>query len=81
MLVQVDIKRPNGNIDTVDVSSMYNALNPITFAKIKTDTMNAGRGEPLRYRNIDNTEEYALTDLDRVDQDYSKIIKMQSRGY
>ena len=48
------IKRPNGEIETVDISAKFPiGLNAVTFNIIKQNTRAAGRGEVLSYEQVD----------------------------
>lgn len=50
---ELDIRRPDGTTETVDVSERFMHLNDILIDKIRTATRNAGRGEVISYRNIE----------------------------
>jgi len=47
--VTVQIKRPAGNIETVDISKHYMTMTAETFAIIVKNTAEAGRGQVLSY--------------------------------
>ena len=49
---ELDIQRPNGATETVDVSQKFYHLTDPLFRQIQKATREAGRGEVLRYRNI-----------------------------
>jgi len=55
--VTIQIRRPEGHIESVDVSKNYTNMNDTMFANIRKATMAAGRGYPLSYK----VEEEALT--------------------
>lgn len=50
---ELEIRRPDGNIETVDVSERFMHLTDILVDKIRTATRDAGRGELIAYRNIE----------------------------
>jgi hypothetical protein len=47
--VTLQIKRPNGRVETVDVTAKFKSMNDRLFANIKQATEKAGRGEVLSY--------------------------------
>jgi len=50
---EIDVKRPNGNIETIDVTAKFRiGLNDKLFAQVVVATRQAGRGDVLCYRNI-----------------------------
>ena len=49
---ELDIRRPDGTTETVDVTQKFYHLTDPLFHKIQAATRNAGKGEVLRYRNI-----------------------------
>lgn len=56
----INITRPNGEVETVDVSEKFpNGLTDQMFAQIKKATMEAGKGEPMSYKVewVEPTEE------------------------
>lgn len=65
----VDIKRPEGHIETVDVSDKFpQGLTDPMFETIKQKTMAAGRGEPLSYNvesHISDAELAKIKEHDR----------------
>jgi hypothetical protein len=65
--VTIEIKRPNGRIEILDVSDKFeNGLTDGMFETIKKATKEAGRGDCLSY-NVEVTlseEDQALVDAD-----------------
>lgn len=51
--VIVEIKRPNGKVETVDISKNYAGMNDILFNRIKKATSEAGKGELLSYKVLE----------------------------
>jgi len=78
--VEIDIRRPNGAVETVDITSKYRRLNDAAFAIIRKNTKDAGRGDVLAYRNIEADAEYIKNDVDLIDDHYTAVIKMQKIG-
>jgi hypothetical protein len=67
MSVTIDIKRPSGVIETVDVSDKFVIMTDAIFAKIVDATVKAGRGTPIAYHN---NSTYQMTAKDRELKDY-----------
>ena len=78
--VEIDITRPDGTVETVDVSARYHRMNDVAFDQIKKATKAAGRGEVISYRNIKETMEYKLTEGDLQDVSHDQIIAMSRMG-
>lgn len=53
---EVTVKRPNGQIETV-VHPKIDYMLPALFEQMKKAMRDAGRGEPLSYKNIDTVFE------------------------
>lgn len=71
--VTVVIRRPNGIVETVDVSATYHRLNDASFANIKAATKAAGRGDCLSYTNHTVDASYMLNEVDMVDVSHDQI--------
>jgi len=78
--VEVVIRRPNGEIEAVDVSSKYYRMTDAAFAKIKAATKAAGRGDALSYRNIQVDEVFEKTQGDMMDDSYTAQVKHMTMG-
>lgn len=63
MKVIVDIRRPNGDVETLDISDKFTNMNDALFANLKKQVKAAGRGELLSYR----TEKPELTAAERAE--------------
>lgn len=50
MKVTIEIIRPEGHTEIVDVSDKFHNMNDALFATIRKNTMEAGRGEPISYK-------------------------------
>ena len=61
MAVKLTIKRPEGNIEIVDITEKFCGMTDGLFEKIKEATKNAGKGECLSY---EITIESKLTEED-----------------
>lgn len=49
---EIDVRRPNGIVETKDVTKTFSRLTDFLFQKIVAATRAGGGGEVLRYRNI-----------------------------
>lgn len=52
---EVDIRRPDGSTETVDVSDRFPFLDDGIVTIIRSATLRGGRGELIGWRNIDAT--------------------------
>jgi hypothetical protein len=48
--VTAEIRRPNGEVETVDISDKFQNMNDSLFANLKKQVKAAGRGELLTYK-------------------------------
>ena len=78
--VEIDIRRPNGQIETIN----YTAINPkmtemvkAQFEKIKAATAKAGRGEAIEFRNVVREVTREVTDEERAAKEWER----QDREY
>lgn len=89
--VEIDIRRPNGEIETVNLTAKAAHMTEISdrmFAQIQRDTKAAGRGEVLAYRNVRITkeltytaEEIALAKSEReYRESYNRIVNASAAG-
>lgn len=78
--VTVDIRRPTGIVETVDVSATYHRLNDVAFARIKAATKEAGKGDCLSYTNHQADAVYALSDADMVDVSHDQVAAAGRMG-
>jgi hypothetical protein len=61
----VDILRPSGAVETVDVTATYGNMIPASaWEQIKANTVKAGRGTPIAWRNVETVKEVAVTALE-----------------
>lgn len=61
----VTIKRPEGHIETVDVSDKFaQGLSDQMFQQVKKATKDAGRGECLSYKIEDTLDAETKSDID-----------------
>ena len=51
-MIELEVKRPNGQIETVEWRNGH--ITDTIFAKIKSATKEAGRGDVLRWHEVDN---------------------------
>lgn len=88
---EIDIRRPNGEIETVNLTAKAAHLTEISagmFARIQRDTKAAGRGEVLAYRNVRETHElvYTAEELaeDKAEREYkahyNRVIGASAAG-
>ena len=68
-MIKLEIKRPNGQIETTDWRDNYMDNN--LFAKIKSATKDAGKGEVLRWYKVDNRTPAEIAYID--------VLKAQGR--
>lgn len=52
-MITVTVKRPNGQIETVDVSHRVESMTQDVFDKIKRHTKAAGRGDVIDWNETD----------------------------
>ena len=76
----IQIKRPEGNIETVDVSANYpSGLSDIMFAKMAAATKAAGRGDMISYSVViaaPSAEEIA-----EIREEDKKVAFMTRNGF
>jgi len=78
---ELDIERPDGTVETVDVSAKWSHLNDVLVAAIAKATAEGGRGQVLRYRNVveDRPEPAATCDRCGVEVDRTTAYHQQER--
>lgn len=70
MKTMLEVKRPNGQIENIDVSNKFPiGLNDKLFSGIKAATANAGRGEVVRW--------YTVDDRDKAAKAYDAVLAAQ----
>lgn len=74
----INIKRPEGHIEKVDVSAKFNGLTDKLFESVKAATAKAGKGECLSYENVDN-----LSDKNKkeIAEETKKIEWFKKHGF
>ena len=68
----ITIKRPNGNIEVVDIYDNFGAINDATFKKIKDSTERAKKGEVLKYENIASVIEFSDNEKEQIGYEKSR---------
>lgn len=62
------VKRPSGDIETVDMSDKFGGMNDILFARIKDATAAAGKGDCLSYKVEDSVSPETLAEIKEHDK-------------
>lgn len=81
--VELTIRRPGGNIETVIMTKPVRRITDREFSEIKAATAKAGRGEVVGYVNV--TTEHVESDadyaeriaLESADRDYASSKRME----
>ena len=66
----VTIKRPNGVIETLDVTAKFGTMNQTLADKISEQTKAAGRGVVIAWSY--EAPEYKMTENDKANAEYDK---------
>ena len=77
--VTIEVKRPEGHIETVDISKNYRGMGDKQFAVIKAATLKAGKGECLSYTVI--KDQLTAAEKAEVDAEDKKIKWFIKHGY
>lgn len=78
-VVTIQIRRPNGALETVDVSEKMPGLNPALFARVQAATRAAGRGEALSYEEKwVQAPDYYKSDLDLTSDHQDRMDRFMS---
>jgi hypothetical protein len=80
MKLIISIRRPEGNIEEVDVSQKFAGMNDSMFAKIRQATMDGGRGEPLSWKWVDDRTD-AEKAFDAVHIARAEVAQAEDAGY
>lgn len=64
--ITITIKRPNGEIETLDVTKQFPNITDAEFARIQASTKAAGRGEVLSYSKEHTWIERPATEMELV---------------
>jgi hypothetical protein len=65
MKITIKIQRPSGDVETVDVTKKFCGMDDTIFARIKAETIKAGRGTPLSYEiDYERTDEQIRKDAE-----------------
>jgi len=75
-MVSLTIKRTNGNVETVDVTSRFGSLSQDLFNKIKKATKDGGKGDVLRA-----TITHKLSNIQNLIKKYNDIHNEGGEGY
>lgn len=76
---ELTVRRPNGEIEVVRGNG-FTALNDKLFARVKTESAKAGRGELLSYRNVTKAASYTTTEADAATDSTARIEKTMRYG-
>lgn len=76
---ELTIRRPNGETEVVRANG-FTALNDQRFARVKTETAKAGRGDVLSYRNVTKAATYTTTEADAATDSTARIEKTMAYG-
>ena len=74
-MIELTIKRPNGEFEKVKTDKFGFSLSKPLFDKIRTATKNAGKGDVLSWSTVDNRTEEEKAHHDIL----SKIGKLESQ--
>ncbi len=66
----VTIKRPDGSIETLDVTAKFGTMSQTLADKINENTKAAGRGEVIGWSY--EVPEYKMTENDKANQEYDR---------
>lgn len=77
---EITIHRPNGTIEVLKNPGGYREMNNIIFAKIKTSTKAAGRGDVVSFKNLKKPAVYTVTDADAATDSSAQISRIMSAG-
>lgn len=75
-MIELTIKRPNGEIEKVETE--FGGMTQVMFEKIQEATLNAGRGEVLSWELVDtrtDEEKQALAKQDAIERIKSEMAK------
>ena len=64
--VEMDIRRPNGSIETVRHPT-WRSMSEKTAAMVRKATKDAGRGDLIAYRNVTKLVEVKMSAADKAD--------------
>jgi hypothetical protein len=64
--LEMDIRRPNGVVETV-IHPTWKSMSEKTAAQVRKATKDAGRGELIAYRNVTKLATYTMSAADRAD--------------
>lgn len=73
---EVVIRRPNGELETVQNPAGCREMNPALFARMKAATKAAGRGELVSYKNKQKDAEYTVTAADAAVDSTAQIERL-----
>jgi len=66
----VTIKRPDGSIETLDVTAKFGTMSQTLADKINENTKAAGRGEVISWSY--EAPEYKMTENDKANKEYDR---------
>lgn len=77
---EIQVRRPNGQIEVVANPAGIREMNNILFAKIVAATKAAGKGEVLSYVNKTKPAEYVVTAADAATDSTAQIERIMRAG-
>lgn len=77
---KITVKRPEGNIEIVDVSANFPAgLTDVMFEKMKAATKAAGRGDMISYSVVQDAP--TATEMAEIEEENRKVRAMKRTGF
>lgn len=78
--VMIEVRRQNGQVETVRMPAPWTQLTAQQFAKIQKDTKAAGRGDVLSYTNVKKLASYTFSAADEATQSTTSIERQMRAG-
>lgn len=75
-MIILEIKRPNGDVESVDVSNRFSNINSHILYMIYTATKNAGKGEVISATTIQKR-----TNIEDLIKKYNNVMNEGGEGY
>ncbi len=75
-MITITIKRPNGKIETVDVTDRFGSMNKAMFDNIKKSTKDGGRGDILECVTT-----HKMSNLPNLMNDFNNLHNEGGEGY
>lgn len=75
-MIKLEIKRPNGELEIVDVTNRFAAMSSNTLYRIYTATKNAGKGDVISATTIQKK-----TNIQDLIKKYNNVMNEGGEGY